>query len=114
MLCRMKVLCCMFIFRTVAATHMAAHHAKTEVYPCVAGLQAIFATVAAWRNRVDLIKMRAIAVHTYSCFPSMLLPPDWGRLDPALLLKKYSSSKLTSRKGSAGRFIISMRRAAVL
>jgi hypothetical protein len=47
------------VLRVVAATHMAAHHAQAQVDPRITETQAVFATVGAWRDRFDLIKVGA-------------------------------------------------------
>jgi hypothetical protein len=56
----MKVFCRMLVFRRIAATHMPALQAQSQMYPRVTHLQAFFAPVGcAWRHVPNFIHMRA-------------------------------------------------------
>jgi len=56
----MKVLCCVLVFRRVAATDMAALEAKTKMHPAISTLEALLAAIRrTWRYIPDLIEMCA-------------------------------------------------------
>jgi len=50
MLALSSVLACVFVFRTIAAAYMTAGQAKSKVYPFVARLETLFATVRGSRR----------------------------------------------------------------
>jgi hypothetical protein len=56
--------------RAVAAAHVAANHAESEVNPRSAGPQAVLAAVAARGDGADLVEMRAASSHTAEGTPS--------------------------------------------
>jgi hypothetical protein len=66
-----KMFGCMLVLRRVAAAHVPALQAKTQVHPPVARFQALLATFPARLHFVNLIQMcAAIACHTLSCSSS--------------------------------------------
>jgi hypothetical protein len=52
-----KVLCRMFVLRRVAASDVAAYHAKAQVHPDIAHLQAFFASPCVRFDILDLVDM---------------------------------------------------------
>ena len=56
--------------RAVAAAHVAANHAESEVNPRSASPQAVLAAVAARGDGADLVEMRAAGSHTGEGTPS--------------------------------------------
>ena len=64
-----EVLGGVLVLRVVAAANIAAAHALAQVYPGVAGLQAVFAAVSAGLNFVDLVEVRAGRLHFGIPFP---------------------------------------------
>src|SRR6266496_433259 len=55
---------------------MATGHAKPQMYPCVADLQAVFAPVGTGSNLADLIEMCALVAH---CLLPFLQALPYGR-----------------------------------
>jgi len=59
-----EVLGGVFVFRRVAATHMAALQAQPQVHPAVTHLQALFAALGVRSDLLDLVEMLA-GLHGY-------------------------------------------------
>jgi hypothetical protein len=55
---RMEMLRRMFVLRRIAATHMAAYHAQTQVNPGVVHFQTLLAAVRMRLHILDLVDMR--------------------------------------------------------
>jgi hypothetical protein len=63
MLRGMKMFCGVFVLRGVAAADVAASQAKTQMYPTVAHLKALFAAFGLGFDAFDLIEMRTSIGH---------------------------------------------------
>ncbi len=59
----MKMLGGMFIFGRIAASHMTALQAHSQVYPSVSNFDAVFANVGLGVSDFDLVEMSAIIRH---------------------------------------------------
>src|SRR6266542_283668 len=91
---------------------MATGHAKPQVHPCVADLQAVFAAVGTWGYLADLIEMCALVAH---CLLPFLQALPYGRatdtasafclLPPAFCLLPSALSP-SSRSATAPQIII--------
>ena len=57
MSCRMEVLRCVLVLRTVATAYVATVKAHAKVDPCVAYLQAIFAPLCTWLDVADGVEV---------------------------------------------------------
>jgi hypothetical protein len=68
----MKVLRRVLVLRGIAASHVAANLAQSQMHPGVAHFEALFAAVRFWLQVANLIGMRASVGHGFSsCFYSM-------------------------------------------
>src|SRR6266496_6428974 len=84
---------------------MATGHAKPQMYPCVADLQAVFAPVGTGSNLADLIEMCALVAH---CLLPFLQALPYGRATdtaPAFCLLPSALSP-SSRSATAPQIII--------
>jgi hypothetical protein len=63
MLRGVKVLGGMLVFRRIAASHVPAQQAKPEMYPGIAGLEALLATFLIGMPEMDLVEMLALSLH---------------------------------------------------
>ena len=61
-----EVFCRVLVLRRVTAADVTARHAKTQVHPRVANLQAVFTTLRARSDFANLIQMCAIHSFTFS------------------------------------------------
>jgi len=59
MIRRAKMFGRVFVFRRIATADVPADHAESQVYPCVANLQAVFTAIGAGCYFADLIEMCA-------------------------------------------------------
>ncbi len=66
----MKVMSCVLILRTIAATDVPARETKAQVYPFVARLQALLTALRPRLNITDLREMRARISHDDSLHSS--------------------------------------------
>ena len=53
----------MLILRGIAATHMPATEAQSQVYPRITGFQTVLATSGLWRHSSNLIQVGALLSH---------------------------------------------------
>jgi len=61
----MKVFAGMFVLRGIAASHVPAYKAHSQMYPAVSHLHALFANVRTGRCDFDLIGMCASCCHSF-------------------------------------------------
>jgi hypothetical protein len=89
----MKVFRGMLVFRRIATTHMSALQAQSQMHPCVAHLQTLFASVGCERFHVPNLIQMCTSFHaipplgpsTYDCNPTpfslvatMMLSSSWA------------------------------------
>jgi hypothetical protein len=61
-----EVLGGVLVLGRIAAAHVSAGQAKTQMDPVIADLQAIFAAVGGWFDLVNLVEMSALGGHGVS------------------------------------------------
>jgi len=75
-----------FVFRRVAATHMAALQAQSQMHPAVTHLQALFTALGVRSDLLDLIEMLA-GLHGY---PLQAHGPGKRNREPDVKVGKYA------------------------
>jgi hypothetical protein len=67
--CRVKMLCRVLVFRRVATPNMPAFKAESQVYPRISRFQAVLTAIRAGRDLLYLVKM--CTLHCHNVLPAV-------------------------------------------